>query len=214
MRRVLARKRRTVWFEGHGRLPHESAYHGEGHAAGAPPDACPRKFDRPRYRPLSPESGACDPRGSSAEHPDATRIPHHTCSRQCQVIDFMSIAITAVVKFSLLAFVFGCSKPGDTRVTVQVLDGPGAVTVEELRVHLGGENFTRTLGPGESLSVVLNPVGGLPCVTLLFLRNGESHGWRGACIEGGKRYEISIGIDPGGSIMEKHCKEPCSLPEW
>jgi hypothetical protein len=100
-----------------------------------------------------------------------------------------------------------------TEVGVSIhYDAPaGAPPLGVVGAFVGGEKTQwPDLNPGESVSVVLNPLGEPAELTLLFELEGQQHTWEGPrpTLAG---HSIAVTIHPDASVSERHCKLPCTL---
>jgi hypothetical protein len=120
-------------------------------------------------------------------------------------------AARALALLPLVLPALACSKPDDVRVSIHYDAPAGAPALGVVGAFVGGEKTQwPDLSPGESVSVVLNPLGEPAELTLLFELEGHQHTWEGPrpTLAG---HSIAVTIHPDASVSERHCKLPCSL---
>ena len=89
----------------------------------------------------------------------------------------------------------------------------GAEPLGDVRIVVGGEKtWWPELRPGESVGVVLNPLGETPRLHLQFDWRGQRRYWDGPDLGAGVGYAIGVDVHADGTISEKHCLTPCWPP--
>jgi hypothetical protein len=120
--------------------------------------------------------------------------------------------------FALAAWVIlfaatGCVRRSDVQVRVTNESGADAASVENLTVFVGGsKSWWPTIAPGESVSVTLPPEGEAPQVSLVYTASGTKKNWKGPSLRTGIGYAVDLRVAPDGSVTERHCARPCTLP--
>jgi hypothetical protein len=106
----------------------------------------------------------------------------------------------------------GCVRRSDVQVRVTCESGAGAA-VENLTVFVGGsKSWWPTIAPGESVSVTLPPEGETPQVSLVYTAGGTKRNWKGPSLTTGVGYAVDLRVAADGSVTERHCARPCTLP--
>lgn len=114
---------------------------------------------------------------------------------------------------AVLVVAAGCSRDDDVRVRVSRVKGPRPARIENVTLFVGANKSSwPELAPGEVVSVVLNPDGEPPQLTLTFTLDTEKRSWLGPPLAQGAGYVSDIVIDDEGSVTEQHCRTPCALP--
>ena len=107
----------------------------------------------------------------------------------------------------------GCVRRNDVQVRVVYENGAGAKPVENFTVFVGGsKSWWATISPGESVSVVLPPEGEPPQVSAIYTAGGNKRDWKGPSLPAGAGYAVELRLAPNGTVSERHCTRPCSMP--
>jgi len=112
-----------------------------------------------------------------------------------------------------LGLLTGCRSKDTVRVRLTFNAPAGTRPLESVTVFAGANKSSwPTIAPGESVQVALPPEGEPPDVLLTYTIGPAPRQWRGPSIPRSVGYEIGIHIAPDGSVTERHCQSPCSLP--
>jgi hypothetical protein len=104
-----------------------------------------------------------------------------------------------------------CSRSDDVRLNIAYTAASGAPPLLELEAIVGASKSSwPDLAAGKEVSVVLNPEGEPPELTILFKLAEEKHSWEGPRLAA-KGYDFALSIGPDAQISEQHCSRPCSL---
>ena len=112
----------------------------------------------------------------------------------------------------LLAVVLSaCTARDAVHIQVTYAAEPASIPLQTLLVFAGASKSSWSLlQPGESVSVVLQPQGEPPQVTMTYAVGALPREWRGPAIPAGVGYRIEITVTADGSVAERHCQMPCS----
>ncbi|HVZ33248.1 MAG TPA: hypothetical protein VG963_12530 [Polyangiaceae bacterium] len=106
-----------------------------------------------------------------------------------------------------------CSKPDDVHVRITYAADTAAAPLQHVQAIVGANKSSwPQLLPGESVSVVLNPDGEPPELSLLFELAKQKYSWEAPQFTP-QGFAIAIAIHADGSVSERHCVAPCALPE-
>jgi hypothetical protein len=106
-----------------------------------------------------------------------------------------------------------CSKPDAIHFRVTNAGTAEADRILELRVYAGADKSSWPyIEPRETVSVILDRGGDPSAMTLSFKVHGEERHWRAPELEPAIGYAVAVEIRPDGSVAERHCRRPCTLP--